>query len=149
MPAIAGLRSPYEKTPGGLHHLGRMFDKIRLMQAGKLPADFHRNYGLSVGLDGQLCGFLGVDFAAVEARVQQGGTDAELAEWIFSQGLRPNRIQALVWNEHSRKLGWNDRITPYLHKLKQEAGLEHLAVSTSFDAIDFMEGRPVPPGRNP
>ena len=56
MPAIDGLRSPYDKTVGGLHHLGRMLDKIRLQVAGKLPEEFHRNYGLSVGLDGQLCG---------------------------------------------------------------------------------------------
>ena len=66
MPAIAGLRSPYDKTIGGLHHLGRMFDKIRLMQAGTLPSDLHRNYGLSIGLDGLLCGFLGLEFASIE-----------------------------------------------------------------------------------
>ena len=91
MPAIPGLRSPYDKTAGGLHHLGRMFDKIRLMSAGTLPEDLHRNYGLSIGLDGMLCGFLGVAFAEVEARVRQGGTDEELTEWILSRGLRPNR----------------------------------------------------------
>ena len=37
MPRIEGLRSPYDKTIGGLHHLGRMCDKIRLRHAGKLP----------------------------------------------------------------------------------------------------------------
>ncbi len=51
MPQVEGLRSPYDKTAGGLHHLGRMLDKIRLKQAGRLPEDFHRNYGLSGGLD--------------------------------------------------------------------------------------------------
>lgn len=65
MPRVAGLRSPYDKSVGGLHHLGRMLDKIRLKQAGNLPDDFHRNYGLSIGLDGQLCGFLDVKFADV------------------------------------------------------------------------------------
>jgi hypothetical protein len=37
MPAVEGLRSPYDKTAGGLHHRGRMIDKIRLRQAGRLP----------------------------------------------------------------------------------------------------------------
>src|SRR5471032_923577 len=105
MPRVEGLRSPTDRTAGGLHHLGRMLDKIRLRAAGRLPEDFLRNYGLSVGLDGQLCGFLNVEFTAVEARVRAGGTDADLVEWIFARGLRPNRMQAQVWNEHSRKLG--------------------------------------------
>ncbi|MEO5958286.1 MAG: DUF5069 domain-containing protein [Opitutaceae bacterium] len=147
MPAIEGLRSPYDKSAGGLHHLGRMLDKIRLQQNGRLPADFQRNYGLSIGGDGQLCGFLGVEFAAVEARVKEGGTDAEIAEWIFARGLRPNRTQTFVWNEHSRKLGWNDRVTTYLTNLKKETGAEGSGAVTSFDMIEYLEGRPVPPVR--
>lgn len=142
MPSVENFRSPYDKAAGGLHHLGRMIDKIRLHAAGKLPEEYNRNYGLSVGLDGQLCGFLGVKFEDVEARVREGGTDAEIAEWIFARGLRPNRTQALVWNEHSRKLGWNDRISSFLAKLKQEEGFAHRTdVVTSFDGIELREGR--------
>lgn len=147
MPAVPGLRSPYDKTLGGLHHLGRMIDKIRLKLVGALPEDFHRNYGLSVGLDGQLCGFLGVTHAEVEARVKEGGTDEEIAEWIFAHGLRPNRTQAFVWNEHSRKLGWNDRVSAYNAKVKSEPGWEHLTAITSFDLIEQSEGREPPPLR--
>lgn len=144
MPHVPGLRSPYDKTIGGLHHLGRMLDKIRLKQAGTLPEDFHRNYGLSVGLDGQLCGFLNVTFADVEAQVQAGAADAAVAEWIFARGLRPNRTQTLVWNEHARKLGWNDRVSAYLAKIRQEPGSEHLTAETSFDLIELSEGRTPP-----
>jgi hypothetical protein len=147
MPAIPGLRSPYDKTAGGLHHLGRMFDKIRLQQAGALPADMQRNYGLSIGLDGILCSYLGVAFAAIEARVQAGGTDAELAEWVFTQGLRPNRTQAVVWNEYTRKLGWNDRITPYLQKQLRDEGIDPAQVVTSLDFIEVTEGRPAATAR--
>lgn len=147
MPAIPGLRSPYDKTVGGLHHLGRMLDKIRLQLAGQLPEGFQRNYGLSVGLDGQLCGFLNVTFADIEARVREGAADAEIAEWIFARGLRPNRTQTMVWNEHSRKLGWNDRISSYLQKLKQEAGAQDVTANTSFDLIEFSEGREPLPAR--
>jgi hypothetical protein len=141
MSAVEGLRSPYDKSAGGLHHLGRMIDKIRLQQAGRLPGEFQRNYGLSVGADGLLCGFLGVKFQDVEARVRAGGTDAEIAEVVLASGLRPNRTQAFIWNEFSRKIGWNDRVTAYLHKQKTEAGLAEHPACTSFEVIELSEGR--------
>lgn len=145
MPRVEGLRSPYDKTVGGLHHLGRMLDKIRLMQAARLPEDFHRNYGLSVGLDGHLCGFLNVKFEAVAAKVQEGLADDAVTEWIFATGLRPNRMQATVWNECSRKFGWNDRVTAYLAGIRREPGLGHITALTSFDFIEQTEGREPPP----
>jgi len=147
MPCVEGIRSPYDKTAGGLHHLGRMLDKMRLQQAGKLPEDFQRNYGLSFGLDGQLCGFLTVKFEEIEARVAQGGTDAEIAEWIFARGLRPTRQQAHVWNEYIRKLGWNDRGTAIITKVKDQEGLTaRTDIQTIFDGIEALEGR-LPPVR--
>ncbi|MBA3850490.1 MAG: DUF5069 domain-containing protein [Opitutus sp.] len=147
MPAAPGLRSPYDKAVDGLHPIGRLLNKIRLKLAGQLPEDLQRNHGLSVGLDGQLCGFLNVAFAEGEARVREGGTDAEIVEWIFARGLRPNRTQTLVWNEHARKLGWNDRISSYLQKLKQESGAGDVAAQTSFDLIEVSEGREPPLAR--
>lgn len=147
MPAVEGLRSPFDKTLGGLHHLGRMIDKIRLKQAGRLPEDFHRNYGLSVGLDGNLCGFLGIKFEDVEARVARGGTDEEIAEWVFAQGLRPNRTQALVWNDYARKMGWNDRVSSFVAKVKAEAGLSQHPACTTFELIELSEGRERPAPR--
>ena len=142
MPAVEGLRSPYDKNAGGLHHLGRMLDKMRLKLAGRLPADFVRNYGLTFGLDGIICGFLGVKFEDIEGRVAQGGTDAEIAEWIFSHGLRPNRTQVAVWNEYIRKLGWNDRGTAILIKAKAEGGYaDRHDVLTIFVGIEVSEGR--------
>ena len=147
MPPVEGLRSPSDKTLAGLHHLGRMLDKIRLKVAGRLPEDFHRNYGLSVGLDGSLCGFLNVKFEDIEARVAQGGTDEEIAEWIFTRGLRPNRIQANVWNEFVRKLGWNDRVSSFVAKVKAESGLAAHPACTTFELIDLSEGREPPAPR--
>ncbi len=144
MPRVDGLRSPYDKTLGNLHHLGRMLDKIRLMQAGRLPEDYHRNYGLSVGLDGQLCGFLNVKFEDVAVRVLDGGTDEEIAEWVFARGLRPNRTQTLVWNDFSRKMGWNDRVSSFVAKVKQEAGLSAHPACTTFELIELGEDREPP-----
>jgi hypothetical protein len=147
MPRVEGLRSPYDKTLGGLHHLGRMLDKIRLKQAGQLPEDYHRNYGLSVGLDGQLCGFLNVKFEDIAVRVQAGGSDAEIAEWIFARGLRPNRTQSLVWNDFSRKMGWNDRVSSFVAKVKAEAGLAEHPACTTFELIELGEDREPPAQR--
>lgn len=147
MPRVEGLRSPYDKTLGGVHHLGRMLDKIRLMQAGQLPEHFQRNYGLSIGLDGQLCGFLSVKFEEVVAKVQAGLADADVAEWIFSTGLRPTSVQAHVWNEHSRKIGWNDRVGAYLAKIRSEPGAGNITATTSFDMIEQSEDREPPPAR--
>lgn len=147
MPRVDGLRSPYDKTLGGLHHLGRMLDKIRLRQSGRLPEDFHRNYGLSVGLDGQLCGFLEVKFEDIAARVQEGGTDEEIAEWIFARGLRPAKGQAHVWNEFVRKLGWNDRISSFVTKIKTEMGRADHPACTTFELIELSEERESPAQR--
>ncbi|HKB56353.1 MAG TPA: DUF5069 domain-containing protein [Lacunisphaera sp.] len=144
MPRVENFRSPYDKTAGGLHHLGRMLDKIRLQQAGKLPEDYHRNYGLSIGLDGLLCGFLNVKFEDVEARVQEGGTDVEITEWIFTRGLRPTRGQAFVWNECSRKFGWNDRVSGFIAKVKAESGLGSHPACTTFELIELGEEREPP-----
>jgi hypothetical protein len=146
MPLVEGLRSPYDKSLGGVHHLGRMIDKIRLKVAGRLPEGYQRNYGLSVGLDGNLCGFLGVKFEDIEARVAQGGTDEEIAEWVFAHGLRPNRTQAVVWNEFSRKMGWNDRISSFVAKVKAEMGITVHPACTTFELIELGEDRE-PPAR--
>jgi hypothetical protein len=147
MARVENFRSPYDRKLGDLHHLGRMLDKIRLMHAGNLPDDYHRNYGLSVGLDGMLCGFLNIRFEAVEARVKEGMTDDQIVDWIFSHGLRPNRSQAQVWNECSRKFGWNDRVSGFVAKVKEESGLGSASICTSFDLIELREGREPPAKR--
>ena len=138
---VEDLRSLYQKV-GGLYHFGRLIDKIRLHQSGHLPEEYHANLGLSVGLDGLLCGFLGVEFSALCQRVQQGGTDDELANWCFQQGLRPSKVQARIWNEFSRKFGYDDAAAKFLARVKAEDGLEqHTDVVTAFDLIDLREGR--------
>ena len=102
------------------------------------------------GLDGQMCGFLGVEFKDLETRIAQGGTDDEIAEWIFSRGLRPNRQQAVVWNEYIRKLGWRDRGAGVLEKVKAESGFaDRTDIVTIFDGIAFREGHPLAPPPEP
>ena len=136
---VEKLRSPYQKV-AYLYHFGRMLDKIRLYQSGHLPQEYHSHLGLSVGLDGYLCGFLGVEFPALCQRVQQGGTDDEIAEWCFQHGLRPSKVQTRIWNEFSRKFGHNDAASSFLARVKAEAGLaQYTEVVTAFDLIDLSE----------
>jgi hypothetical protein len=135
------FRSPRVKV-AGLHHFARMLDKIRLHLDGTLPEEYRPNFGRSFGLDGHLCGFLNVDFEAVCERLRQGGTDEEVAEWCFENGLRPNGTQTRIWNEFSRKFGWNDRASAFIAAIRAEDGASDRAdLVTAFDSIDFREGR--------
>jgi hypothetical protein len=144
---VEGLRSPYQKV-ANLYHLGRMLDKIRLQQAERLPAEYLPNFGLSAGLDGHLCGFLGVEFSAVCERVRQGGTDDEIVEWCFQRGLRPSKMQARIWNEFARKFGYDDVASKFPARIKAEEGQEpRTDIVTTFDLIDLREGRGKPSER--
>ena len=68
----------YPRSPkallGGIAHLGRFIDKIRLRHAGKIQ-DY--NY-ITVGFDKYLVDFLQIDPKSFEQLVLAGGTDEEL-----------------------------------------------------------------------
>ena len=136
-------RSPFEQV-GGMSCFARVVDKIRLFAEGKLHADFHGNLGMTMGMDGFLCAFLHVDYAELRSRVLEGGTDEEILQWCYERGGRPkpNRIERMIWNEFVRKLGWNDRATPLLEKLKSESGLaDRSDIVTMLEFMEVDEGR--------
>ncbi len=136
---VPGLRSCYEKV-GGIYYLGRMFDKIRLHAAGKLPEDYHANLGK--GFDARALTFLDVDYPSMVERVKQGGTDGELLEWCFQRGRRPKDEEIEIWNEFMRKRGWKDEGTPTLaRRLKEIHCEDRTDIQTSFDFIELDEGR--------
>jgi len=136
---VPGLRSCYDKI-GGIYHIGRMFDKIRLHAAGKLPEDYHANLGK--GFDARALTFLDLDYPSVVERVLQGGTDEELLDWCFQRGYHPDDEEIEIWNEFMRKRGWNDDGTPTLLRRLQEIHCEHRTdIQTSFDFIELDEGR--------
>jgi hypothetical protein len=139
------FRSPREKV-GGLYHFGRMIDKIRLHLRGELPEEYKTNFGWAHGLDGCLARFLSLEHEAIIARLAQGGTDAEILEWCFIRGLRPNEIQAHCWNSFAEKLGWRDSAAPLVAAIKKEHGYG-AGVETIFDCIDLGEGRSLPTER--
>jgi len=87
------------------------------------PEEYRPNLGLSVGLDGYLCGFLGVGFSEVLQKVSEGMSDNELVEWCFDSGLRPNPVQKRIWNAFSERFGWRDRAAPLVEQVKTEDGM--------------------------
>ena len=88
----------YPRSPkaliGGIAHLARFIDKIRLRHAG-LIQDY--NY-ITIGFDKHLIDFLKIDSTAFEARVLAGGSDEELLAWINAQGETRTADEITQWN---------------------------------------------------
>lgn len=140
---IPGLRSPSDQV-NGVVYFGRMLDKIRLAAAGKLPAGWQSMRGTPtpVTFDARCCRFLGINYAALEVETLKGDkTDAELLEWAFQHGRRPNEEEIEIWNAFMVKRGWHDAGTQRLNERLAEIGLPAGTVQTMFEFIDLDEGR--------
>ena len=135
------MRSPREKV-GGLYHFGRMLDKIRLHLRGEFPDEYKPNFGVADGLDGLLAQFLGLTHDEIVPRARKGGTDADILEWCFARGLRPNETQIAIWNGFAGKIGWRDRAATTVEKVREQSDRSDIA--TIFDCIDASEGRLAP-----
>jgi hypothetical protein len=139
---IPGMRGPAEKV-GGLVYFGRMLDKVRLAAQGKLPAPWSDLRGLAnpQTFDARCCRFLGIEYAALEARVLKGGTDEDILEWAFKTGRKPTQDEVEMWNAFLVKRGWRDDATERLHFRLAEIGLPPGTVETMFEFMDLDEGR--------
>lgn len=89
----------YPRSPkallGGIAHLRRLIDKIRLRHAGHIQ-DY--NY-MTVGFDKYLADFLGIDAKAFEQRVLAGGTDEEFLEWVRVHGTSHSSEDIAQWSQ--------------------------------------------------
>lgn len=89
----------YPRSPkillGGMAHLARFIDKIRLRHAGQIQ-DY--NY-ITVGFDKYLLEFLQMKPDEFERRVLLGGTDEELLAWIRAHGRPLTADDIRQWNE--------------------------------------------------
>jgi len=90
----------YPRSPkallGGIAHLGRFIDKIRLRNIGKIQ-DY--NY-ITVGFDKHLVDFLQVDPKAFEQRVLAGGTDKELLVWVAANGKEVTEAEICLFTRN-------------------------------------------------
>jgi hypothetical protein len=89
----------YPRSPkallGGIAHLGRFIDKIRLRNAGKIQG---YNY-ITVGFDKYLVDFLQIDPKSFEQRVLTGGTDEELLVWVKANSRKPPDQEIAQWSQ--------------------------------------------------
>ena len=139
----------YPRSPkmlvGGIAHLARFIDKIRLRNAGDIQ-DY--NY-ITVGFDKHLIDFLKIDPHAFEARVLAGGSDQELLAWIQANGKPSAADETSEWNDILLSSGPKDdgareRFHGRLHDIAAKRGVPVSAlpaVSTWAEVIELDEGR--------
>jgi hypothetical protein len=139
----------YPRSPkaliGGIAHLGRFIDKIRLRHAGHIQ-DY--NY-MTVGFDKHLIEFLGIDAQAFEQRVLSGGNDEELLGWIQAHGKPVSAAEARLFSRALLTSGPKDEAAKHrfhgrLLEIAAKRGVDLPAlpvVSTWADVIELDEGR--------
>ena len=142
-------RQQYPRSPkallGGIAHLGRFIDKIRLRNAGEIQ-DY--NY-ITVGFDKHLVEFLGIDAKAFEQRVLAGGTDEELLAWVVAHGKSRSPDEIAQWSQGLLSSGPKDdaarqRFQGRLQDIAKKRGVPVGSlppVSIWADVIELDEGR--------
>ena len=134
--------SVFTKTQG-MFYFARLISKIRLHAKGELGDDYLENLGS--GADGWCCGFLHIDYDKLKQYVlENNANNDEAFDWCMKNGRELNETDITVWNGFSSKLGWNDKITPFLAKRKAEAGWENRdEIQTMPQYMDCDENRPM------
>ena len=130
---------------GGIAHLGRFIDKIRLRHAGQIQ-DY--NY-ITVGFDKYLIDFLGIDANSFEQRVLAGGTDEDLLAWVRGNGRKPSDQEVAQWSQGLLAAGPKDeaarqRFHERLEEIATKRGVSISSlpsVTTWADVIELDEGR--------
>jgi hypothetical protein len=139
----------YPRSPksllGGIAHLGRFIDKIRLRNAGQIQ-DY--NY-MTVGFDKYLVDFLGFDAKAFERLVLAGGTDEALLAWVQANGKPVSEAEIRLFSHNllnaepkddAARLRFQDR----LQEISTKRGVPVSAlppVSSWADVIELDEER--------
>lgn len=89
----------YPRSPkallGGIAHLGRFIDKVRLRHAGKIQ-DY--NY-ITVGFDKYMIDFLQIDVKAFEQQVLNGDSDEKLLAWVRANGRAHSDEELAQWSQ--------------------------------------------------
>jgi gluconokinase len=120
-----------------------MLDKIRLQQAGRLPAVYQASLGdgRPLQFDARCCRFLGVSYAEVVRMTLVGGSDEQVLEKLHATGVTRTDDECNVWNRFMMKIGWRDDRQAVLQQRIVEYGLAGKPIETFFDLLDFDEGR--------
>lgn len=142
-------RQNFPRSPkallGGIAHLGRFIDKVRLRNVGQIQ-DY--NY-ITVGFDKYLIDFLGIDAKSFEQRVLAGGGDEELLAWVKANGRNLSDEEIAAWSKNLLASGPKDdgarqRFQGRLEEVATKRGVPVSSlppVSTWADVIELDEGR--------
>lgn len=144
MPNQQYPRSP-KSLLGGIAHLGRFIDKIRLRHAGKIQ---EYNY-ITVGFDKYLIDFLRIDPKSFEQLVLAGDTDEKLLVWVKANSRNPSDLEIAQWSQSLLSSGPKDdaarqRFQGRLQEVAMKRGTPVSSlppVSTWADVIELDEGR--------
>jgi hypothetical protein len=142
---FAGMsQRQYPRSPkallGGIAHLGRFIDKIRLRDEGKIQ-DY--NY-ITVGFDKYLVDFLGIDAKAFEQRVLAGGTDEELFAWVRANGKQVTEAEIRLFTRNLLKSEPKDdaarqRFQGRLEEVATKRGVPVSSLSHATTWVDVIE----------
>jgi hypothetical protein len=139
----------YPRSPkallGGIAHLRRFIDKIRLRHEGKIQ-DY--NY-ITVGFDKYLVDFLQIDPKSFEQLVLTGGTDEDLLAWVSANSRKPTDQEIAQWSQALLSSGPKDDAARQRFQGRLDAIAKKRAVpvsslplvSTWADVIELDEGR--------
>jgi len=117
---VDGLRSGYAKV-GALFFFGRMLDKIRLADQGRLPSGYNLGDQNPLFFDGVCCRFLGVEYQQIVNQVRASRPDEEILEWAYQAGKRSTEDEIKFWNAFITKCGWRDQSTASLNRWRNSS----------------------------
>ncbi|HQY58079.1 MAG: DUF5069 domain-containing protein [Nitrospira sp.] len=139
----------YPRSPkvllGGIAHLGRFIDKVRLRHAGKIP-DY--NY-ITVGFDKYLIDFLQIDPKAFEQQVLTDASDEKLLAWVKTNSRKHSDQEIAEWSKGMLTGGPKDEAAKQRYQVrlqdiatKRGVPVASLPPATTWvDAIELDEGR--------
>ena len=132
-------RSPYEAMDSWVH-LPRLVDKIRLHEAGQLPADYQPNY-LHKGFDLAWFQTSGVEPGTFVSVVKNSITDGQVSDWVKANVSTPDEAKTAL-RDKLLSYGTEGRLLELLNQRKAESGLKDRDdIRCMFDYIDADEGR--------
>ena len=134
----------YPRSPkvllGGIAHLGRFIDKVRLRHAGKIQ-DY--NY-ITVGFDKYLIDFLQIDVKAFEQQVLTDDSDEKLLAWIQTNGRKHSDQEITQWSQGILTGGPKDdaakeRFAGRVQAIATKRGVPVTSLPTAHTWVDIIE----------
>ncbi len=134
--AIDHPRSPNVEM-AGIVSLARMVDKTRADVDGTLG-----EYDVDCPHDKPVLAFLGLDFAAFEAKLKElGFDDGKIEAWAKPLVDKHSPQEIAAFNASRRAWAPDSHSQPYFDQMKASVAPDRSDVTTWFQVLDLDEGR--------